>query len=74
MTNDTSGKRDDPGLFDPALMQYGALDFNEVYGFVPALTLGGVAKVANVMKFEIHAHLTLLRNIAGAWDTAYLNI
>lgn len=69
-----SGKRDDPGLFDPALEQYGTLNFNEIYGFAPALALGGAAKIENVMRFEIHAHLTLLRSLAGTWNTAYLNI
>jgi len=56
---DLSGKP----LFEDALKKLGPLAEDEVYGFVPALGLGGTAALANVKKVRIFEHLDTLAQI-----------
>jgi hypothetical protein len=47
-------------LFERALKRLGKLKYNEMYGFVPALGLGGSAKLENLQKLEADVHLSIL--------------
>lgn len=53
---------DDHGrsLFELALSKLGPLDHDTMYGFVPALALGGELRAENLQKVEAHAHLRIL--------------
>lgn len=50
-------------LFDKALAALGPVDKNTMYGFVPALALGGVVKVEALKKVDVHVHLDLLSQV-----------
>ncbi|MEB3792241.1 MULTISPECIES: GAD-like domain-containing protein [Acinetobacter] len=50
-------------LFDRAVKKYGVLKPNEVFGFEPALILGGEAKIENVRKLPIISHLQFLASL-----------
>ncbi|NUT80803.1 DUF1851 domain-containing protein [Pseudomonas brassicacearum] len=50
-------------LFDRALEKLGALDESEVYGFEPALFVGGTASLDQLVKCNLEVHLTNLRQI-----------
>lgn len=50
-------------LFDRAVKKYGELTKNEMFGFEPALVLGGEAKLENVRKLPIISHLQLLASL-----------
>jgi hypothetical protein len=54
--------RDESGnpLFDRALAALGPLDHDTLYGFVPALALGGKAELKNLQKLDAHVHLDIL--------------
>lgn len=56
---------DDEGepLFERALAQLGALDADEMYGFEPALALGGPCRLANLKKVSAVEHLVLLAQL-----------
>ena len=47
-------------LFDKALAALGPVDKSTLYGFAPALSLGGLAKVEALKKVDAHVHLELL--------------
>ncbi len=47
-------------LFDPAVKKFGALKENEVFGFEPALFLGGKQTIDNLKKLDIQTHLSIL--------------
>jgi hypothetical protein len=47
-------------LFDKAVKKYGSLGPHEVFGFEPALFLGGKQIIENVNKLDIHVHLSIL--------------
>ncbi len=47
-------------LFDRALAALGPLDHDTLYGFVPALALGGKAELKNLQKLDAHVHLDIL--------------
>ncbi len=47
-------------LFDRAVAKLGRLTLGEVYGFVPALTLGGVAKLENLKRVSALEHFFIL--------------
>ncbi|MDH0749152.1 DUF1851 domain-containing protein [Pseudomonas sp. GD03842] len=51
-------------LFKPARKKLGTLRHNEMYGFVPALALGGSASLDHVEKLEAVEHLILLSQLA----------
>lgn len=47
-------------LFEAALEKLGALDSNEVYGFLPILAAGGSARLENIHKLQMDVHLDIL--------------
>ena len=58
--SDVNGKM----LFDPALKKLGRLKCDEMYGFVPALALGGPATIDHLRKLKAVEHLVLLAQLA----------
>lgn len=50
-------------LFKRALKKLGPLEANEMYGFEPALCLGGSPILKNLKKVDIFAHLSLLADL-----------
>lgn len=50
-------------LFDRAVKKLGPLDENTIYGFVPALVTGGQAKLDNLQRLDVFAHLEFLAQI-----------
>lgn len=50
----------DEPLFDKALAALGPLDKNTMYGFSPALVLGGTPTVKSLKKVNVHVHLDIL--------------
>ncbi|ATZ64820.1 GAD-like domain-containing protein [Acinetobacter bereziniae] len=50
-------------LFERAVKKYGELTKNEMFGFEPALVLGGEAKLENVRKLPIISHLQILASL-----------
>jgi hypothetical protein len=52
------------GMFTPALEKLGRLKHDEMYGFVPALALGGTSTLANLQKVKAVEHLVLLAQLA----------
>jgi len=52
-------------LFQRARESLGALNKNEMYGFEPALSLGGRAVLENLRKVNLDVHLTLLREFSA---------
>ena len=57
-------KNDVEGLFAPALQRLGRLKHDEMYGFVPALALGGALTLANLQKVKAVEHLVILAQFA----------
>jgi hypothetical protein len=51
---------DDKPLFDQALARLGPLDHDTMYGFVPALALGGEPRVEKLQKLHAQTHLSIL--------------
>ncbi len=51
-------------LFNPALNKLGQLKHDEMYGFVPALGLGGAATLEHLQKVKAVEHLVLLAQLA----------
>lgn len=51
-------------LFKRALAKLGPLEPNEVYGFEPAIVLGGKMQLDNLVKLDLDVHLTILRQLA----------
>lgn len=54
---------DDQSLFDRALEKLGPLENGEIYGFVPALALGGSPKLENLQKVKATEHLAFLAEL-----------
>ncbi|OTA21234.1 GAD-like domain protein [Xenorhabdus beddingii] len=52
------------GIFSRAVEKYGPLNENEIFGFEPAIILGGDIKLENVRKLDMHIHLDILRQFA----------
>ncbi len=52
-------------LFERAVAQVGPLEFDEVYGFEPAIVLGGKMRLENLAKLKLDVHLTILRKLAS---------
>ncbi len=55
---DTSGKL----LFNRAMKKYGPLASDEMYGFEPALVLGGAPTLENLRRLKLDPHLLILRD------------
>lgn len=51
-------------LFAPALAKLGQLKYDEIYGFVPALALGGAPVLKNLQKVKAVEHLVMLAQLA----------
>jgi hypothetical protein len=51
-------------LFAPALKKLGRLQHDEMYGFVPALALGGPSTLDHLQKVQAVEHLVLLAQLA----------
>ena len=51
-------------MFEPAKKKLGMLKHDEMYGFVPALVLGGSSELASLEKVTAVEHLILLSQIA----------
>jgi hypothetical protein len=51
-------------LFAPALKKLGYLQYDQMYGFVPALALGGAATLANLQIVGAVEHLVLLAGLS----------
>ncbi|MNE90069.1 hypothetical protein D3C80_1875430 [compost metagenome] len=56
--HDTNGKL----LFERAVKKYGPLAPDEMYGFEPALVLGGSSSLENLRRLKLDPHLLILRN------------
>ncbi len=52
-------------LFERALKKLGPLAIDEMYGFEPAIVLGGKMLLDNLVKVKIDQHLTILRQLAA---------
>lgn len=52
-------------LFKRALAKLGPLEPDELYGFEPALVLGGKMRLENLAKLKLDVHLTILRQLAA---------
>lgn len=52
-------------LFQRALKALGPLGPDEMYGFEPALVVGGKARIENVRIVKIQEHLGMLRQLSG---------
>ncbi|BET96021.1 GAD-like domain-containing protein [Xenorhabdus taiwanensis] len=52
------------GVFSRAVKKYGPLNENEIFGFEPAVVLGGEIKLENVRKLDMRIHLDILRQFA----------
>jgi hypothetical protein len=54
---------DDQPLFERAMKLLGPLHDDEMYGFVPALALGGPCRLDHIQKVKAAEHLTLLAHL-----------
>ena len=72
MRNLTDDRLD--GLFDEALARLGSLKPDEVYGFVPALALGGSLTVDNLQKVKIIEYLEFLSQLSPLQDWHFPDI
>ena len=54
---------EDKPLFERALATLGPLDHDTMYGFVPALALGGEPNLENLQKLDAHVHLSILSQV-----------
>ncbi|MBC8954046.1 GAD-like domain-containing protein [Xenorhabdus sp. PB62.4] len=52
------------GIFSKAVKKHGPLGEHEIFGFEPAIILGGEIKLENVSKLDMHIHLDILRQFA----------
>lgn len=57
-------ENDFDGLFAPALKKLGRLQHDEMYGFVPALALGGPAELVHLQKVKAVEHLVILAQLS----------
>ena len=55
----------DKDLYEGALSRYGRLEYDECFGFVPLLPLGGGEKVDNLDKVKILPHIDLITQMVG---------
>lgn len=52
-------------LFERAVARLGTLASDEVYGFEPAIVLGGKMRLESLAKLKLDVHLTILRQLAA---------
>jgi hypothetical protein len=53
----------DQKLFRKSLKKLGALDFDECYGFEPAIALGGPGTLDTIRKVKLREHLSILAQL-----------
>ncbi|AKT33051.1 GAD-like domain-containing protein [Pseudomonas syringae pv. actinidiae] len=61
-------------LFKPALKSLGPLKHDEMYGFVPALALGGPMELKNLQKVKTIEHLTFLSQLSPLQDWGFPDV
>ena len=59
------------GLFRPALENLGKLKSDEMYGFVPALALGGAMELRSLQKVKAIEHLEFLSQLSPLQDWGF---
>ncbi|RMN25284.1 hypothetical protein ALQ62_00563 [Pseudomonas coronafaciens pv. zizaniae] len=62
------------GLFEPAREKLGPLKSDEMYGFVPALALGGPMELENLQKVKTIEHLTFLSQLSPLQDWGFPDV
>jgi len=58
-------KQLDNGLYSDAVSVHGALEYDECYGFIPLLVIGGNESVDNLQKVKIIPHIDLITQTVG---------
>ncbi|UPT36630.1 GAD-like domain-containing protein [Pseudomonas amygdali] len=61
-------------FFEPALKNLGQLQSDEMYGFVPALALGGPVELKNLQKVKTTEHLTFLSQLSPLQDWGFPDV
>lgn len=51
--------------YDAAVKKHGMLEYDECFGYVPLLAMGGKESVNNIKKFKIKEHIALITSVAG---------
>lgn len=51
--------------YDKAIKKYGNLEYDECFGYVPLITMGGKESVNNIKKVKIREHIALITELAG---------
>jgi len=54
----------DQKLFNKALKKLGSLEYDECYGFEPALSLGGPGTLSTLKKVKLREHLSILAQVS----------
>src|SRR5690606_3331214 len=52
-------------LYQQARAKLGPLNYEQMYGFEPALALGGSGEIETVVKVRIYEHLSILAQVTG---------
>ena len=68
LLNDEDFQKDffDLKLYEKAIAKYGKLSFDECFGFVPLLVLGGKKSVGSLKKVKTREHIVIITEIAGS--------
>lgn len=65
----TDGELDEEYLsirqYNEAIKKYGSLEYDECFGYVPLLALGGKESVDNLKKVKIREHIALITEMVG---------
>ena len=65
----TDGELDEEYLsirqYNEAIKKYGSLEYDECFGYVPLLALGGKESVDNLKKVKIREHIALVTEMVG---------
>ena len=69
---DFDDNKDKP-IFKRAVKKLGILEFDEMYGFEPALTIGGMPKLENLVKVKMTEQLVLLQQL-GAVEVLHIDV
>lgn len=54
--------------YDKALEKYGSLAYDECFGYVPLLGLGGKESIKNIQKVKIKEHIELITQMVGKME------
>ena len=52
-------------LYNEAIEQYGLLNYDQCFGFVPLLALGGFKDVDHLDKVKMYEHILLITTLVG---------